>query len=68
VMDIKPDSARFELRDTDQSADGDAIVEADTAHRLLAIWGRRAPHHPLTITAEPTVWARVAKVLWDATR
>lgn len=65
VMDINPDSAQFEL--AGQSADGDAVVETDAAHRLLAVWGRRAPDHPVTITADPTKWARVAKVLWDAT-
>jgi uncharacterized protein (TIGR03083 family) len=67
VMNINADSAHFELGDADQPADGDAVVETDPAHRLLAIWGRHAPHHPLTITADPTLWASCAKVLWDAT-
>lgn len=65
VMDINPGIARFEL--TDQPANGDAVVETDAAHRLLAIWGRRAPDHRVIITADPTLWAPVAKVLWDAT-
>jgi Mycothiol maleylpyruvate isomerase N-terminal domain len=67
VMDINPDSARFELADTDQPADGDAVVETDPAHRLLSIWGRHTPHHPVTVIAVPKLWASVASVLWDAT-
>jgi len=67
VMDISPDRAHFELAENDQPADGDAIVETDSAHRLLSIWGRCAPDHPPTITADPKVWSRVARVLWDAT-
>jgi uncharacterized protein (TIGR03083 family) len=67
VMDINPDRARFELAENDQPAVGDAIVETDSAHRLLSIWGRYAPHHPPTITADPKVWSSVARVLWDAT-
>jgi uncharacterized protein (TIGR03083 family) len=66
VMDINRDSARFELGDTDQPADGDAVVETDPAHRLLSIWGRRAPRNPVTITSDPKLWASVATVLWDA--
>jgi uncharacterized protein (TIGR03083 family) len=64
VMDINPDSARFEL--VHQPADGDAIVETDPAHRLLSIWGRRAPDRPVTIIADPNLWASVATVLWGA--
>jgi uncharacterized protein (TIGR03083 family) len=67
VMDIHPDRAHFELVENDQRAAGDAIVETDPAHRLLSIWGRCAPDHPPTITADPKVWSSVAGVLWDAT-
>jgi hypothetical protein len=67
VMDINPGGARFEVADVDLPADGDAVVETDPAHRLLSIWGRRTPHHPVTITADPKLWAPVATVLWDAT-
>jgi hypothetical protein len=67
VMDINPDSALFELADTDQPADGDAFVETDPAHRLLSIWGRHSPHHPVTVIADPRLLASVASVLWDAT-
>jgi uncharacterized protein (TIGR03083 family) len=67
VMDINPDHAQFEVADIDQPADGDAVVVTDAAHRLLSIWGRRAPHHPVTIIANPKLWAPVATVLWDAT-
>jgi uncharacterized protein (TIGR03083 family) len=63
VMDINPDSTRFEL--AGQSADGDAVVETDPAHRLLAIWGRRAPGQRVSITADSARWAPVANVLWD---
>ena len=66
VMDINPDRAHFELAENDQPADGDAVVETDAAHRLLSIWGRCAPHHPPTITADPKLWSPVARVLWDA--
>jgi hypothetical protein len=67
VMDIDPDGARFELAETGQPADGDAVVETDPAHRLLSIWGRRSPHHPTTVVADPKLWTPVAAVLWDAT-
>jgi uncharacterized protein (TIGR03083 family) len=67
VMDINHDRAHFELAEIDQPADGDAIVETDAAHRLLSIWGRCAPHHPVTLTADPKLWSSVARVLWDAT-
>jgi hypothetical protein len=67
VMDIDPDGARFELAEISQPADGDAVVETDPAHRLLSIWGRRSPHHPVTVVADPKLWAPVAAVLWDAT-
>jgi hypothetical protein len=67
VLDINPDGARFELADIEQPADGDAVVETDPAHPLLSIWGRRTPHHPVTVTADPKLWAPVAAVLWDAT-
>jgi hypothetical protein len=67
VMDIDPDGARFELSEIGQPADGDAVVETDPAHRLLSIWGRRSPHHPVTVVADPKLWAPVAAVLWDAT-
>jgi uncharacterized protein (TIGR03083 family) len=67
VLDINPQSASFDLADVDQSADGDAVVTTDPAHRLLAIWGRRSPNHLVTITADPALWAPVAAVLWDAT-
>jgi uncharacterized protein (TIGR03083 family) len=66
VMDIIPGSARFELGEINQPAEGDAVVETDPAHRLLSIWGRRAPGHRITITSEPKLWATVATVLWDA--
>ena len=66
-MDIKPDDAHFELAETDQPTEGDAIVETDPAHRLLTLWGRCAPHHPVAITADPKLWSSVARVLWDAT-
>jgi hypothetical protein len=67
VMDINPDCARFELVDIDQPADGDAVVRTDPAHRLLSIWGRRTPDNPVTIVADPELWASIATVLWDAT-
>jgi uncharacterized protein (TIGR03083 family) len=67
TMDINPGSAHFELAEIDQPADGDAVVETDPAHRLLSIWGRRAPDQRVTITADPKLWAPVARVLWDAT-
>lgn len=67
VLDIEPDGARFKLGDRDDPADGDAVVETDRAHRLLGIWGRRTPRHSVAITADPTLWAPVATVLWDAT-
>jgi hypothetical protein len=67
VMDINPDCARFELADIDQPADGDVLVETDPAHRLLSIWGRRTPHRPVMIIADPKLWAPVAQVLWDST-
>ena len=58
VMDINPDTARFEL--VHQHADGDAIVVTEPAHRLLSIWGRRAPDLPVTVIADPKLWASVA--------
>jgi uncharacterized protein (TIGR03083 family) len=67
VMDINPGSAHFELAEIDQPADGDAVVATDPAHRLLSIWGRRAPDHSVTIIADPKLWASAATVLWDAT-
>jgi uncharacterized protein (TIGR03083 family) len=67
VLDIEPDGARFELADRAEPADGDAVVETDPAHRLLSIWGRRMPQRPVTITADPNMWAPVAAVLWGAT-
>ncbi|HYZ66347.1 MAG TPA: maleylpyruvate isomerase N-terminal domain-containing protein [Mycobacterium sp.] len=67
VLDIRPEGARFEIAAIDQPADGDAVVTTDAAHRLLCIWGRRAPSHAVTITADPTLWSSVATVLWDAT-
>jgi hypothetical protein len=67
TMDINPGSAHFELAEIDQPADGDAVVETDPVHRLLSIWGRRAPDQRVTITADPKLWALVARVLWDAT-
>lgn len=67
VLDISPGSARFELADIDQPADGDAVVETDAAHRLLSIWGRRGPDHSVTIISDPKLWASVAMVLWNAT-
>lgn len=66
VMDINPDNARFELADIGHPVDGDAVVETDPAHRLLGIWGRRSPHHAVTILADPKLWAPVAAVLWGA--
>jgi len=67
VLDINPDCARFELADIDEPADGDAVVRIDPAHRLLTIWGRRTADNPVTIVADPKLWASVATVLWDAT-
>ena len=67
VMCINSRSARFELAEIDQPADGDAVVETDPAHRLLSIWGRRTVRHPVTVIADPKLWAPVAAVLWDAT-
>jgi hypothetical protein len=37
------------------------------AVEMLAIWGRRAPDHPVSVIADPKLWAPVATVLWDAT-
>lgn len=65
VMNIDPDGARFEITGVDQH--GDAVVESDPAHRLLSIWERRIPRYSVTVTADPTLWSPVAKVLWEAT-
>ncbi|MBA2323932.1 MAG: maleylpyruvate isomerase N-terminal domain-containing protein [Pseudonocardiales bacterium] len=66
VLAITPDGARFELRDVGDTAEGDAVLTTDTAHRLLAIWGRGTPQHPVTIAADPRLWATVAAVLWGS--
>jgi uncharacterized protein (TIGR03083 family) len=64
VMDIALNGARFDITDL---ADGDAVVETDAAHRLLALWGRHPKGHAVTVTADPKLWSSVAEVLWNAT-
>jgi uncharacterized protein (TIGR03083 family) len=56
-------NARFELVD-EGTADGDAVVSADAAHRLLILWGRRPTKRPMTIQADKAVSDAVAGVLW----
>jgi uncharacterized protein (TIGR03083 family) len=46
-------------------AGADALVETDAAHRLLVMWGRRAPGRPLRITpVDPTDEDLVTRILW----
>jgi uncharacterized protein (TIGR03083 family) len=46
------------------TADGDAIVSTDAAHRLLALWGRRSSGRPVRIQADEGISQAVSSVLW----
>jgi uncharacterized protein (TIGR03083 family) len=56
-------TARFELVG-EGTADGDAIVQTDAAHRLLILWGRRPSKRPVTIDADEALSDAVSRVLW----
>jgi uncharacterized protein (TIGR03083 family) len=56
-------NARFELV-CEGTADGDAVVRIDAAHRLLILWGRRPSKRPVTIQADEAVSDTVSRVLW----
>jgi hypothetical protein len=56
-------NARFELVG-EGTADGDAVVSTDAAHRLLILWGRRPSKRPVTIHADRPVSDAAAAVLW----
>jgi hypothetical protein len=63
VLAATAEGARFELVDNG-SAEGDAVVSMDAANRLLSIWGRRSVRRPITLEADPGLWAPVKAVLW----
>ncbi len=55
--------ARFEVVE-DGPAEGDAVVVADPAHRLLVLWGRQSLKRPAAIDADPATAQVVSSVLW----
>jgi hypothetical protein len=46
------------------TADGDAAVSIDAAHRLLIPWGLRPSKRPVTIQADEAISNAVSSVLW----
>jgi hypothetical protein len=62
AADVRRD-ARFELVG-EGTADGDAVVGTDAAHRLLILWGRRPSKRPVTIQADEAISEAVSSVLW----
>jgi uncharacterized protein (TIGR03083 family) len=64
VLAADPDgAARFDLVG-EGTADGDAVVQTDAAHRLLILWGRRPSKRPVTIEADEALSDAVSRVFW----
>jgi len=61
--DVTLADGRFALA-PDEVTDADVVVETDAAHRLLIMWGRRAPGRPMRITAAPADQDAVDRILW----